>query len=718
MSLPFSFPMWLRRLAFVLLLVLALVLALTTWVEQTQGTSYVVRHVYHAPWFTLLWVLLALCGSLSLVGDRAAGQSGSRLQLWLLHGALVLILIGAGVSALTSRNGHIHLRQGVTEQAYTPEGENQRLVRLPFRIRLDRFHISHHAGTDEASGYTSEVCIDHKRYTVGMNRVVSVAGYRLFQYAYDADRQGSVLLVRYDPWGRPLTYAGYALLLFAFGLQLFTPRGGMRRNLRALRRLSAVCLAGGLTFSPLTAREASSRPVLSPEAATAFGTLYTSCGGRICPVQTVAQDFCRKLCGTTHYEDFSAEQVLTGFLFWPEAWADVPLIRLPSPALRQTLGLDSPTSYRLLQMALAKSSSAPWSAVSEGHQLCGLVEALHEGTLLRLYPVVHNGRTRWLSRRELEADTTWCLRYPHWSEKANESELMGNIVSLRAAQLKGGGNTLPSAFTLRAERLYNAFDLPFYLSRLLLVCGLVAMGWSLRKPHYPRRAVAPTLWVIGGSGLALTAFLILRSLVSGRLPLGNGYETMLTAAWFSLLIGFPWSFRLRRAPLLPAIPLLASGFFLLVASLTRSGAEISQLVPVLDSPWLQLHVSLVMWAYALLTFTFLLSLLSLLRGAPDRLSVLQSRLLLYPALALLAAGIFTGAVWADFSWGRYWGWDPKEVWALITLLIYALPLHPTSLRPFRSPRFYHLYLLFAFSTVLMTYFGVNYLLGGLHGYVG
>ena len=409
---------------------------------------------------------------------------------------------------------------------------------------------------------------------------------------------------------------------------------------------------------------------------------------------------------------------LTGFLFWPKAWADVPLIRLPSPTLRQTLGLDSPTSYRLLQMALAKSSSAPWSAVSEGHQLCGLVEALHEGTLLRLYPVVHNGRTRWLSRRELEADTTWCLRYPHWSEKANESELMGNIVSLRAAQLKGGGNTLPSAFTLRAERLYNAFDLPFYLSRLLLVCGLVAMGWSLRKPHYPRRAVAPTLWIIGGSGGALTAFLILRSLVSGRLPLGNGYETMLTAAWFSLLIGFPWSFRLRRAPLLPAIPLLASGFFLLVASLTRSGAEISQLVPVLDSPWLQLHVSLVMWAYALLTFTFLLSLLSLLRGAPDRLSVLQSRLLLYPALALLAAGIFTGAVWADFSWGRYWGWDPKEVWALITLLIYALPLHPTSLRPFRSPRFYHLYLLFAFSTVLMTYFGVNYLLGGLHGYVG
>ena len=139
-----------------------------------------------------------------------------------------------------------------------------------------------------------------------------------------------------------------------------------------------------------------------------------------------------------------------------------------------------------------------------------------------------------------------------------------------------------------------------------------------------------------------------------------------------------------------------------------------------------------MISYALLTFTFILALLHFvtpsrpspfdfsrphgesLRGA-STLTFL-SRLLLYPAILLLGIGIFLGAVWANVSWGTYWNWDPKEVWALITFIIYALPLHPRSLNHFQRPRIYHIYIIFAYFSVIMTYFGVNFLLGGMHSY--
>ena len=191
---------------------------------------------------------------------------------------------------------------------------------------------------------------------------------------------------------------------------------------------------------------------------------------------------------------------------------------------------------------------------------------------------------------------------------------------------------------------------------------------------------------------------------------------MLLAAWISLGSGILLPFCRTGFPILRSLPYIASGFFLLVASLSQSGLAISELMPVLQSPLLSLHVSLIMLAYALLSLTFLLSVLALLRPSESTICRLYTQVLLYPALALLAAGIFIGAIWANNSWGRYWGWDPKEVWALITLIVYAFPLHSFSLPWFRRERPFFIYLLLAFSTVLMTYFGVNYLLGGLHSY--
>lgn len=169
--------------------------------------------------------------------------------------------------------------------------------------------------------------------------------------------------------------------------------------------------------------------------------------------------------------------------------------------------------------------------------------------------------------------------------------------------------------------------------------------------------------------------------------------------------------------------LLMTGVVLLVQMMGGSNPPVTHLMPVLSSPLLSLHVSVIMLAYALLFFIMLngISAVVVRISQPENRDYLQrlqdiSTIMLYPAVALLATGIFIGAIWANISWGNYWSWDPKEVWALITLLVYAIPLHKTVWKAFRNPMFFHIYGILAFLSVLITYFGVNFLLGGMHSY--
>lgn len=243
-----------------------------------------------------------------------------------------------------------------------------------------------------------------------------------------------------------------------------------------------------------------------------------------------------------------------------------------------------------------------------------------------------------------------------------------------------------------------------------------------KKRNWEKIADTAGIIVLLLSFTTLSFCIALRWTISGRAPLGNGYETMLAVAWCVQLITIVSSFRLRY--LLP-FGITLSGFFLLVSSIGQMDPQITPLMPVLNSPLLSVHVSVIMMAYALLSFTFLcgvtaLAIISIKRDekAPEQIATLQlvSRLFLYPALALLGTGIFIGAIWADYSWGRYWGWDPKEVWALINFLLYAIALHDRSLPWLRRPAAYHAYMCIAFLTVMMTYIGANYFLVGMHSY--
>ena len=273
-------------------------------------------------------------------------------------------------------------------------------------------------------------------------------------------------------------------------------------------------------------------------------------------------------------------------------------------------------------------------------------------------------------------------------------------------------------------QIYNQLNVVKPLAFVCLTLGLLLFAlyvYRFSMQQKPNRIVR----YLSLAGLLLmfiflSVLIALRSAIVDYFPLANGYEVMHFLAWTALLLTLLFY---RRFQMLLPFGFLLCGFSLLVATMGEANPQITALKPVLSSPLLSVHVVVIMFSYALLAFIMLNGLTAILlhcfsENAQRQIERLKtiSHLMLYPAVFCLAIGIFVGAIWANLSWGRYWGWDPKEVWALITLMIYSLALHTDSLPMFRKPMFFHLFAVVAFLAVLFTYFGVNFLLGGLHSY--
>ena len=281
----------------------------------------------------------------------------------------------------------------------------------------------------------------------------------------------------------------------------------------------------------------------------------------------------------------------------------------------------------------------------------------------------------------------------------------------------------------KEERLYRISDFNLAFALLCLLAGVAGLFLCFRMPG---KSVRIATAVVACVALVYLIFrFLLQWRIAGSIPLADGYSTMqflsLCSCLAALLCIMP-----RRGQWASSSLLIVAGAALLVAMMSSAGSDVSKPAPVLDSPLLCIHVMLVMIAYMLFALMAVGGAAALILNASgnvsgdapsqDGLNPMVERLyhidsvVLYFAVFLLAAGIFTGAVWANISWGRYWGWDPKETWALITLLVYSFGLHQSSLKTMRRPIAFHVFTLLAFACVLMTYFGVNYLLGGLHSY--
>jgi len=730
--------------------VLMIILGAATFVEKSHGTSYVDSVIYGSFWFVFLWSALAVCGLIYIIRKKLI----KNFSVFLLHISFIVILIGSLATFLTAKRGTIHLSSGDDMTMYmASNGKDCDYRDMPMVLHLNRFEVKHYPGTQTPSDFVSYVTVTDKstgksfKRQISMNHILSYKGYRFYQSAYDTSGVGTTLSVSSDVFGIATTYTGYGLLFVASLLMLIDPKGGFRRLMKnpLLKRGAFIA-----TFLLINISCFAQGKHLSKGEAAKVGTLEILYNGRITPVQTLAYDFTRKITGENSYRGLTPEQVFTGWLFFPETWENEPMIKMNDNDYCKNLNITNPASFSSFFTADGSyrlytywrdshfASDPNQSSISKVDEKVRLISMLRQGSLLKIFPYTVNGNTVWYASSDTlpsSVPQVQRLMMKNVLGLLSEAYNTGNICEsdniigkLQKYQQKNGGTSYVPEMKIKSELLYNKVSFAIILYRFNLLMGLLSLIISLNEVLKDKHSKINNRIRFGFLCFQIVSFvllsfsMILRYYFGGHLPMSNGYETMVFLAWCTMLTAI-----LTHRKMIFILPFgyLLSGFCLLVASLGQMNPQVTNLMPVLNSSLVSLHVSLLMIAYALLSFTFLNALIAIVmytlkksdavHQQIERLQIL-SKLFLYPALALLGSGIFVGAIWANISWGRYWSWDPKETWALISFLFYSAAMHQGSIPALRKPMIFHLYIMFAFATILMTYFGVNYLLGGMHSY--
>ena len=751
-----------KKIIFILYILVLVCMAAATIVEKSQGTDYAHAHYYGAWWFILIWAVLAALGAFYIIKRKV--KCASTLAL---HLSFIIILAGALLTHISAKRGMIHLRIGQPTDTYMAQDEEQGMKeeKLPFSLCLQKFEAKMHDGTNAVADYSSKFTVidgdDKSEGEVSMNNIYSHRSYRLYQSSYDEDGKGSVLAINADPYGIPVTYTGYALLFISLVWMLFDPKGGYRKLLKSpLLKKGALMTALILSMGNIQTLHAESatgnlqNAVLPKETAEKFGELHILYNDRICPVQTFALDFCKKIYGARSYLGLTAEQVLSGWVFYGNTWANEPFIKIKSGEMKTAMNLPDYASlntffnremggYTIGQYVQEYYNGQQDKFHQQAADIDGKIQIimeLREGISLKVLPYtftknvkatkdhsfIKAGTTTWFSpvdKLPQAVEHQHALYIKNVFSLLNGDVKAGNtrrvnefFVKMKKYQEVSSGNSLPTATQYKAERINNAFPFATILFMANLTLGFIALFYTIyrmtkKKEIKVLNIALPIL--LGVSFLALTFGLALRWIISGNVPMSNGYESMLTVAWFVMLISILMQLRIR---IVMVFGFLISGFFLLVSHINQMDPAIGQMMPVLNSPLLSIHVSIIMMSYALLSLTFICGIMGIcLRSHGEELQAL-SRIFLYPALTTMGFGIFIGAIWANVSWGNYWSWDSKETWALITFMIYAVVVHTQSLPVFRKPLVYHIYITLAFLSIAMTYFGVNYFLTGMHSY--
>lgn len=678
-----------KKLISILYLVVVVALVAATFIEAIHGSEFITAKVYGADWFAALWAAMTIVSVAHIAGRiKSLG-----LVATMLHAAFVLMLVGAGVTHYFGVQGKIALRAGRPEVDFYDS--DYMAHRMPFSIKLDEFKIDYYAGGSAPRNYTSTVTIKNREgeenFDISMNNILSYKGYRFYQSSYDSARGSSVLNVNHDPWGNTITYIGYGLLFLSFVLMLISPKGRFRTMLgHPLLRGGAMTVLALFAFGNSYALS----PTIPTSKADSLSTRQIIYQDRVAPFGTMSKDVVQKIYGKSSYSGLSSTEVVGSWLVYPDYWQDEPIFEIKNSELAEILGCS-------------------------GERYISLSDLYDENGYYKLYDytsrtVDHQGQT------------------PLIKAVAEIEEKMGIIEMLLGGELfatipSDGSIERRSDTSISAEMFYNRIPYVKILFMFNLTMGLLAMV-SIYLAMF--RGVAESCWrrVVFSSSLLLslavvTILIAIRWYLAGRIPLSNGYETMLFLSWSVMALS---AVAIRRVRHLNSIGLFLSGLTLLVVHISGSNPQITELIPVLNSPWLTTHVSFIMISYAIFGVMALQSIVSLIMIALDELRYkreiellsLLNNIMLYPSTFLLGAGIFIGAIWANNSWGRYWGWDPKEVWALITFMCFAVLFHRSFLPSQGRKRAIatHIIVVVGFLFVLMTYFGVNYLLGGMHSY--
>jgi len=637
---------------------------------------------------------------------------------------------------------------------------------VDFSIKLHDFEMQRYPGTNSPASYASEVEVfngadENFRFRIFMNNILNYGGYRFFQSSYDRDELGTYLSVNHDYWGTLITYIGYALLTLGMIWTLlsrntrFYQLGQQIKAIRQKRGAAIILLLCSFQAISQTELQSDLHPV-SAEHADYFSTvLVQDIRGRMKPMHTLSREVMRKLSGKEEYRGLSADQVLLSVWSNNAEWYAEPMIKLPYHPKWQELGFETPVqpykaffntdgSYKLAAEVQAANAvidkeKGTWEkALLKLDEKVNIYNMMLSGYLLKIVPLEGDENNTWVSdyshgqQSSIVADRLFPA-YLEALRRARESQdyslANGIITELKKYQNAQDADILPSErqrsleITLNKLKVFNRLALVY---TLLGVAFLINLFLQVFRPQSRFKTMHQILL-----SLLLLAFafhtlgLGLRWYVSGRAPWSNGYESMIYIAWTGTLAGLLFS---RKSSGALAATNVLSGVVLLIAMLSFLNPEITPLVPVLRSYWLTIHVSLEAGSYGFLMLGALIGVINLLlmiflnsenkgriRDMVSEMTKL-SEMTLIGGLFMLSIGTYLGGVWANESWGRYWGWDAKETWALVSILVYAFILHMRFVPGLKGAFAFNFASLFGLASIIMTYYGVNYYLSGLHSY--
>ncbi|MDF1877675.1 cytochrome c biogenesis protein CcsA [Sulfurimonas sp. SAG-AH-194-L11] len=660
-------------------------------------------------------------------------------------------------------------------------------IAIPFKIHLNDFQLDRYPGSMSPASYASEVTlIDEEEgikinYRIFMNNILEHRGYRFFQASYDRDEKGTVLSVNNDPGTLP-SYLGYLLLAIGMFWSLLSKKHRFSRLAAKAKKASEAkivpaLLAFGLIFAsmPSDINAAELDPAIKTilafdkEHAEKFGELIIQdTQGRMKPMNTLATEILAKIYRGSSLQvgsySLTPDQVILGMMIRPDIYREVKLIRTKDPKINEAIGAPSDAKYvsfsqffhdaegmrgyKLAEIVDEATRKEPKyrnkldKAALKVDEKVNVAYMVFTGSLLKMWPLKSDETNKWYATIEAlqtfntddglkvrDAAVTYFSAVDSALASGDWRDSNDALAEIAVYQKENGSAVYPSANSIKAEIFANNANIFERIYPLYLLMGFILLLLSFAKIIQPKLKMdlitKGALYLLILFFAAHTVGLALRWYISGHAPWSNGYESMVYISWATVLAGFIFS---KRSSMTLASTAILSGLILFVAHLNWMNPQVTNLVPVLNSYWLSIHVSMITASYGFLGLGALLGFITLLlfiiktekNAKQITLSIKElnsiNEMSLMVGLVLLTVGNFLGGVWANESWGRYWGWDPKETWALVTILVYAVVIHLRFLKSLYSEFNFSVISLLSFTSVLMTYFGVNYYLAGMHSY--
>ncbi len=658
------------------------------------------------------------------------------------------------------------------------------IVHLPFAIKLIEFQLDRYPGSNSPMSYASEVEVIDKAngvkmpYRIYMNHVLDYGGYRFFQSSYDRDEMGTILSVNKDP-GKWPTYIGYILLGLGFLLNIMNPKSRFRKLAhmiqRDMKKTKSVLLALFLAVSALHVSDLRADANLDylkkfdKSHADHFATiLVQSADGRIKPIDTISDEVLNKVYRSTNYKGLTANQVILGMMAAPDKWQTQKMIKVFHPELKKVIGMKpdekyasfhdffqkgqikGKSSYKLAIYAEEASRKKPANRnkfdkdvlkVDERLNICYMV---YTGEIFKMIPKIGDPNHKWYSPKGAitsfppEESEDVRVMLANYFDGINKGLSTGDwsdanraVDKIKKYQDQYSAGIIPNPSKIKVEMFFNKAKIFQRLTPLYLLSGLILLMFIFAKMMKPKINIERVTKI--AYGINIVAFIIhtvglgLRWYIAGHAPWSDGYESMIYIAWAISLSGLTFS---KQAPIAMSLTSILAGVTLFVAHLSWMDPQITTLVPVLKSYWLNIHVSVITASYGFLGLCALLGfftlILFIMRKPGDKKTVEIDRSIIEATrinemamilgLSLLTVGNFLGGVWANESWGRYWGWDPKETWALVSILIFAAVVHFRFVPKLNNPFAFAVASTLAYASIIMTYFGVNFYLSGMHSY--